>query len=69
MADILEIDATVYGGEIRTVKTRKSFTCRCCNETKPSGTMAKSYKCAESNDFYELKFCLDCNGKYKLTGE
>ena len=64
MADILEIDATVYGGEIRTVKTRKSFTCRCCNETKPSGTMA-----AESNDFYELKFCLDCNGKYKLTGE
>ena len=25
MADILEIDATVYGGDIRTVKTRKSY--------------------------------------------
>jgi hypothetical protein len=60
---ILEVES-IYGGEIKIVKTRKDFVCKCCEELKPKGTMAKSFKCANSNDFFELKFCLDCDGKY-----
>ena len=52
---------SIYGGEIKIVKTRKDFVCKCCEKTIEKGSMAKTYKCANSNDFFELKFCTDCN--------
>lgn len=58
---------SIYGGVIKIVKTRKDFVCKCCEEIKPKGTEAKTFKCANSNDFFELKFCLDCEGKYEVV--
>ncbi len=51
---------SIYGGEIKIVKTRKDFVCKCCEKTIEKGSMAKTYKCANSNDFFDLKFCMEC---------
>lgn len=51
----------IYGNEIKTVKVRKDFICKCCERNIIKGSFAVSYKCANSNDFFELKFCTDCN--------
>lgn len=62
---IFEVES-IYGGEISIVKTRKNFQCLCCEELKQKGTMSKVFKCANSNDFFSLRFCLDCEGKYQI---
>lgn len=51
---------SIYGGVIKIVKTRKDFKCECCEQVKEKGSQAKTYKCANSNDFFDLKFCMDC---------
>lgn len=64
---IIEVES-IYGNDIKKVKTRKDFTCDCCSIKFPAGTEAMRYKCANSNDFFELKFCLECsdNKKFKV---
>lgn len=65
---ILKVES-IYGNDIKKVKTRKAYKCDCCDELKPAGTEAIRYKCANSNDFFELKFCLDCNDNKKFKVE
>ena len=62
---VIDVES-IYGNDIKIVKTRKDFVCDCCGETKQKGTEAKRFKCANSNDFFELKFCLPCEGKYEI---
>ena len=65
---ILEIESFSSAGN-KMVKVRKPFTCSCCEKVFPSGTQAMSYKCVNSTDFFELKFCTNCkiNVDYKIN--
>ena len=44
----------------KTVKSRKDFTCQCCELTFPKGTIAQTFKCVNGTDFFEMKFCTEC---------
>lgn len=57
---------SIYGNDIKIVKSRKDFVCDCCGSVIKKGSDKKTFKFANSNDFFELKFCLDCTGKYQV---
>ena len=40
----------------KTVKSRKDFTCQCCELTFPKGTIAQTFKYVNGTDFFEMKF-------------
>jgi hypothetical protein len=54
------IESYSSNNEKKEVKTRKDFVCDCCEKLLPKGSVAKSYKCVNGTDFFELKFCENC---------
>lgn len=44
-----------------TVKVRKDFTCYKCQKVFIKGSTAVSWTMVDGTDFFERKFCVECN--------
>ena len=44
----------------KTIKSRKDFKCKCCEQVFSKGTIAQTFKCVNGTDFFEMKFCTNC---------
>lgn len=58
-------DCDNYMGLRNLVKVRKEFICHGCKITFGKGTQAVSWTMVDGTDFFERKFCVECN---KLWG-